>query len=100
MEALFASGRIIDAILLMVLLEAVLLWWLRLGGRGPGLRSMWPLLASGFLLLLAVRAALVQAPWPLIALPLGAALITHLVDLLRRWPPASSRESPRAGANR
>jgi hypothetical protein len=91
MQSLFASGRIIDPILIMVLVEAVVLWLLhRATGRGPGLKPLLPLLASGFLLLLAVRAALVQAPWPLIALPLAAALLTHIIDLLLRWP----REHP------
>ncbi|WPL15806.1 Cyclic di-GMP phosphodiesterase Gmr [Thiorhodovibrio winogradskyi] len=91
MDSLFTSGRIIDPILIMVLAEAVLLWFLRRAtGRGPGLKPLLPLLASGFLLLLAVRAALVGASWPLIALPLAAALVTHLADLLLRWP----REPP------
>jgi hypothetical protein len=82
----FANGHIIDIILLMVLLEAVLIWlWRRSTGRGPALASVFPVLGSGFLLLLAVRAALVQAPWPLVALPLTAALFTHILDLALRW---------------
>lgn len=83
----FSNGHIIDAILVMVVLEAVFLWrWHHRSGRGPRLRSLLPLLASGFLLLLAVRAALTQAPWPLVALPLGAALLAHIADLRSRWP--------------
>ncbi len=86
MDSLFASGRIIDAILVMVILEGGLLWlWRHLSGRGPTLRALLPVLTSGFLLLLAVRAALTQAPWTLVALPLSAALVSHIADLILRW---------------
>ena len=85
-EAGFATGHIIDAILLMVWLEAALIWhWRRRLGHGPTLVSLLPVLASGFLLLLAVRAALTGAPWPWVALPLTAALFTHILDLASRW---------------
>lgn len=85
-EAGFANGHIIDLILAMVVAEAIALaLWRRRTGRGPELAPLLPLLASGFLLLLAVRAALVRAPWPLVALPLGAALVAHLLDLALRW---------------
>lgn len=89
MESLFASAQIIDAILIMVLLEAVLIWlWHRITGRGLALVAVLPLLTSGFLLLLALRAALVQAPWPLVALPVTGSLATHIADLILRWPRA------------
>lgn len=83
----FSSGRIIDAIVLMVLLEGGLIWFRhRRTGRGLSLIRALPVLASGVLLLLAIKAALVQAPWPLVALPLTGALIAHLLDLQSRWP--------------
>jgi len=54
--ALFAqalgSGLVVDLIMLLVLAEALLLWWLRRRfRRGPGLGPVWPTLVSGVLLL-------------------------------------------------
>jgi len=73
------SGRIVDLILLLVVLEALgLAWWLR--GRG-GILPLLPNLAAGACLLLALRAALVGAGWPWIAAPLAASLAAHLADL-------------------
>lgn len=86
MAELFASGRIIDIILLLVLVEIALLALARrLTQDAPRLASLLPNLAAGFLLLLSVRAALADAPWPLIALPLGLALLAHILDLRGRW---------------
>ncbi len=85
MAELFASGRIVDAILLLTLLEAVfLLLWRRRTGRGPAPADLGNLAAGGCLLL-ALRAALAQAAWPLLALALLGALIAHLFDLRQRW---------------
>ena len=41
-------------------------------------------LAPGALMMLALRSALVAAPWPWIALPLALAFPVHLADLRRR----------------
>lgn len=99
MESLFASGRIIDPILILVLLEAVLLWlWHRVTGTGPEPKAVLPFLAAGFMLLLALRAALAQAPWPLVALPLSASLFAHLADLIQRWPNANQGSDPQRRA--
>jgi hypothetical protein len=77
----------VDAILLLLLLEAAgLVLWNRLGGRGPEPRRVLPTLAAGFCLLLALRACLLGAAAPLVALCLAAALAAHLVDLVGRWP--------------
>lgn len=57
----------------------------RLFGRGPRPRAVLPTLASGLLLMLALRAAIADLRWELIALPLTLALMTHLVDLAERW---------------
>jgi hypothetical protein len=87
MAELFASGTIIDIILMLVLLEmAGLALAHRLTGRTPRLRTLLPNLAAGFLLLLGLRAALADLGWGLIALPLGLALLAHVLDLIGRWP--------------
>lgn len=95
MEAWFASGRIIDAILVLVAAEAVLLLALhRRTGRGPAPLPLLCNLASGAALMLALRAALVGAEWPVVALCLAAALGAHLGDL---GPRLLARHSPSFG---
>lgn len=84
--ALFAGGRIVDLILLLVVAEALALVVLhRVTRRGvaPG-KLLANLLAGGFLLL-AVRSGLVGAGWPVMAGWLGLSLLAHLADLRARW---------------
>lgn len=83
---LFASGRIVDLILLFIGLELALLTLLH-RWRGMGVPPMELLghLASGAALLLALRSALVGAAWIWTAAWLAAALVAHLIDLARRW---------------
>ena len=94
MESLFASGRIIDLVLLGVVAEAVLLLVLC-----RGLSRFAPFaatLAAGAALMLALRAALTGAPWAVVAGWMLAGLGAHVADLaLRRrtlrgdaWPQA------------
>ncbi|MEQ8405999.1 MAG: hypothetical protein RKE49_12945 [Oceanicaulis sp.] len=84
LEALFASGRIIDLILVLVAIEALVLALI------PRLRgSMRPLdvaglLLPGVMLMLAVRTALTGAPYTMTAAMLAAALVFHLLDVARR----------------
>ncbi len=86
MSALFASGRVVDAILLVVLAEAVALALLhRATGRGPPPAALLPNLAAGACLLLALRGALRGAAWPFLALCLLGSLVAHLADLRVRW---------------
>lgn len=85
MADLFASGHIIDLIIVATLSEGLLLWSLRRGGRGPGLRELGPTLASGLFLLLALRTTSAGLPWGWTALALTLALLAHLLDLARRW---------------
>ena len=80
MEALFASGRIVDAILALVVLEALLLAWLA-RRRGMALPPLLANLASGAALMLALRAALVGSGWPIVAVWMLAGLACHLIDL-------------------
>ena len=86
MNALFASGRIVDLILLLTLVEAIaLVLHHRATGRGVSADDFLGNLISGVFLLLALRAALVGAWWGWIALSLLAALAAHLNDLRGRW---------------
>jgi hypothetical protein len=85
MAELFASGRIIDLILGLVVVEVMALaLWRRRFGKGPALGGLAANLASGGFLLLAVRAALVDAAWEWVALALLGSLLAHLADLYGR----------------
>lgn len=86
MAGWFASGAVVDAILLLMVLEGALIAILRRRtGTGVPARDLLAMLAAGGCLMLALRAALVGAAWPWIALALSAALVAHLADLVRRW---------------
>jgi hypothetical protein len=86
MRELFASGRVVELILGFMLIEAVVLGiYHRRSGRGVRPLDLALNLAAGALLLLALRAALVD-PDPLAPAPyLAVALFAHLADLARRW---------------
>lgn len=87
MSALFESGRIVDLILLLMLVEAViigalaLVWRYRLPVTGLLLN-----LAAGACLLLALRAVLTDAGWTVAGIWLALALLAHLGDLKQRLP--------------
>jgi hypothetical protein len=84
--ALFASGRIVDMILALMVIEAMLLALYRRGtGHGPVLADMMPTLLAGFALLAALRCALAGWWWGWIGACLAAALAAHVADLSRRW---------------
>jgi hypothetical protein len=84
MEQLFASGRIVDFILIIMLAEYLTLR-LYLGRAGQGALSGIALyLLSGAFLLLALRLALTGGSWVWIACCLAAAGAWHAVDLRRR----------------
>jgi hypothetical protein len=86
MAELFASGRIVDLILGLVVLEALaLIAWRRRTGRGIAPVDLLTNLLAGLGLLLALRGGLIGAWWGWIALCLAAALLAHLADLRRRW---------------
>jgi hypothetical protein len=92
--AAFASGRIIDGILLLVAAEALALAWI-VRRRGPPLPSLLANLASGAALMLALRAALVGAGWVAVAGWMLAGLVAHLADLGLRFRAATAqRRSP------
>ncbi len=86
MAALFASGRVIDLILVLVVLEALaLIGWRRLRGHGLAIGDVVLMLLPGAVLMLAIRAALTDAGWPIVGGWLAVALVAHLLDLRRRW---------------
>jgi hypothetical protein len=76
-----ASGRAIDAILVLVFLEAVGLLWLWPGPQG---RAAVMNLAAGAFLMLALRSALAGWDWRFSALFLTLSLPAHLFDLRSR----------------
>jgi len=83
---LFASGLILDVIIGLVVAEGLLLVaYHRVTGRGPLPADTLSNLAAGLCLMLALRAALVDAHWGWIGLWLFGSLIAHFVDLGRRW---------------
>jgi len=85
-SGLFESGRIIDAILVLVAAEAAVLVALHLRtGRGPAPSALLSNLAAGLFLLLALRAALADLSWVWVALPLAAALAAHVSDQRLRF---------------
>jgi hypothetical protein len=86
MRDLFAAGRIVEMILALMVLEAIALGlYHRRTGRGIAPLDLLLNLAAGALLLLALRAAIVD-PDPLAPAPyLAVALFAHVADLARRW---------------
>jgi hypothetical protein len=91
MQSLVASGRIVDLILLFMLVEAAaLLVYRRLTGRGLKPLNLALTLLPGLFLLLALRAGLTGDAWTAVLAWLGAALLAHLADLLRRMQVSSS----------
>jgi len=86
MADLFASGRLVDFILVVVVLEAsaLLLYWVR-ARRGIAPLDLLPNLFAGAFLLLALRATLAGSDWMIVSLCLSAAGLAHLCDVYRRW---------------
>ena len=86
MAELFASGRVLDLILLGMALEGLgLAAFRRATGRGVRPARLLPNLLSGMCLLLAMRASVGGAWWGWVSLALLGALAFHLVDLGRAW---------------
>ncbi len=82
MSDFIGSGRVLDVIIALTVLEALgLIAWRR--GRGA-----WDIighLAAGMCLALAFRLSTLGASWIWVAACLAAAGITHLIDTARRW---------------
>lgn len=86
MAELFASGRLVDLVLIVVVIEAsaLLLLW-RHARRGVAPSDLLPNLCAGVFLLLALRAVLAGYDWMIAAFCLAAAGLAHLTDIYRRW---------------
>jgi hypothetical protein len=86
MSGLFASGRIVDFVLVLVAVEAVGLAVLyRRSGRGIAPGALVGFLGAGVALMLALRVALVGGWWGYVALFLLVAGVAHVWDLRSRW---------------
>ncbi len=86
MSGFFASGRAVDLVLALMVVEAALLaWHRRRSGRGVPVAELLAFLLAGACLLLALRAALVGASWVWVAAALAGAGAAHLADLRLRW---------------
>jgi hypothetical protein len=86
MADLFATGRIVDAVVVLMLLELIILTWVRKKTHGGvPMPALLTNLAAGAALLMSLRAALVDDRWQVVALWLIAALIAHVLDLKMRW---------------
>lgn len=86
MDDLFASGRVIDLILGLMVVEAIVLAiYHARTGRGIAPRRLYSNLLAGAFLMLALRASLTDAGVPQIASWLLLGLVAHLWDLRTRW---------------
>jgi hypothetical protein len=86
MAELFASGHLVDLILVLVAFEAgcLIVYW-RWSRRGVSPGDLLPNLCAGACLLLALRLSLAGAAWQLCCGSLAAAGVAHLIDVARRW---------------
>lgn len=79
MQAFFESGHAADVVLVVLALEGI--WLNRKGWTWARIAAA---LGPAIFIVLAVRAALVGAPWYWIALALLASFPLHLIDLRNR----------------
>ncbi|WP_322514017.1 hypothetical protein SR870_13220 [Rhodopseudomonas palustris] len=86
MSDLFTRGVVVDAVLIVLVLEAFVVvgYWLW-KKRGIAPADFLPGMISGALMLLALRAVLAGAGWLAPTLCLMAAGLAHLIDVRRRW---------------
>ena len=86
---LIASGRAIDGILALMLIESIALILIgrKLSRAIPAVQVLVSI-GAGAALLLALRAALLGFAWQWISLWLVAALVAHILDLRYRWAQA------------
>jgi hypothetical protein len=79
MDQFFASGRAVDVVLLVLLVEGL---WLK--ARSNRWVDILSALLPAVLMMLALRAALTGMAWPFVSLPLALAFPVHIYDLRRR----------------
>ena len=86
MSDLLASGRLVDLILLIVVIEAaVLIAYWRITRKGIAPRDLLPNLIAGAFLLLALRLTIADAGWMAICGCLAASGVANVIDVMRRW---------------
>lgn len=86
MSDLFATGRIADLVLALMVVELVALGlWHRHRGRGITPLDLLPNVLAGVALVLALRAALTASGAVWIGVWLIVALVAHIADLRTRW---------------
>lgn len=80
---LFASGHIVDLILVLILFEGLFMAAIHYY-TGKGIAPLQFLLHTipGVFLFLALRAALVDADWQVIALLLAISFLAHIIDII------------------
>lgn len=89
MEFFFSSGHVIDVILAVMAVETLGLIIYRVrSGSGPTIAQTVANMASGAMIMLAVRSALTDAGWEQTALFLLASSAAHFVDLALRMKTA------------
>lgn len=94
MADFIASGRIIDVIVALMLMEAGALYaWHRATGRGIAPPDILLNLAAGASLMLAVRVALTGGAAGWLLAFLSAALVAHVADVARRWQAGTKARS-------
>ena len=86
LEILISSGRIVDLMLLVVVIEviALILYW-RFTGKGVQPLRLIMNVGAGGSLMLALRASLVGASTLVLAACLLASLGFHVADVALRW---------------
>lgn len=89
MTEFFASGRAVDVVLAVLVMEALWLKW-----RSNAWKDILPALLPAVLMMIALRAALTGQPWYLISIALTLAFPVHLYDLHRRQMLRSSPDDP------
>jgi hypothetical protein len=86
MSEAFASGHVIDAILVLMVIEGLVLGVVYARtNRGVPPSQLVYALGAGAALMLALRSALTSSRWEPISACLIAGLVIHLLDLRSRW---------------
>lgn len=86
LEQFIFSGRIVDLMLAVLVVEVILLSWRHhRTGRGLPPRLLFTNAGAGGSLMLALKAVLTGAGWPWIVAALLASLVFHVADLRHRW---------------
>lgn len=85
MADLFASGRLIDGILILIVLEVLAIFlYRRSTGRGVAMPDLLPNIFAGAFLLLALRASIAGGGWMPVSVCLACAGVAHVIDIGRR----------------